>query len=272
MPQKLASDGREPWFAGSLSAVLFPDQCRLCERPLRAFSSAPVCSACLEAVLPAAAPYVCVCCGLPLESAAPLHGVDRCGLCRLRTYAFDLARGFGVYEGSLRRLIHLLKYDKMRPLARPLAACMARRLCELGPLDMIVPVPLFVLRKWRRGFNQADLLAGALSQESGIPWSRRILRRVRATPPQVGLSHHQRRLNLAGAFAVRGEAVRGRNVVLVDDVMTTGATLDACARVLKAAGATRVAGLTAARARRRMIDGSEFSASGGSVLRGLKQP
>jgi ComF family protein len=222
-------------------------------------------------MLPAAAPFVCVCCGLPFESAAPLHGVDRCGLCRLRTHAFDQARGFGVYEGSLRRLIHLLKYDRMRPLARPLAACMARRLAELGPADVIVPVPLFFLRKWRRGFNQADELAKALSKESGIPWSRRILRRVRATPPQVGLSHRQRRLNLAGAFKVRREEVRGRNVLLVDDVMTTGATLDACARVLKAAGAARVAGLTAARAKRRMIDGSEFSASAGSLLRGSKQ-
>jgi len=271
VPEKPAFGGPRSLFAGSLSAVLFPDQCRLCERPLRAFTPVPVCSACLETVLPAAAPYVCVCCGLPFETAAPLHGVDRCGLCRLRTHAFDQARGFGVYEGSLRRLIHLLKYDKMRPLARPLAACMAKRLGELGPVDVIVPVPLFVLRKWRRGFNQADVLARALSQESGIPWSRRILRRVRATPPQVGLSHRQRRLNLAGAFAVRGEAVRGRNVLLVDDVMTTGATLDACARVLKAAGAARVTGLTAARAKRRLIDGSEFAASAGSLLRGSKQ-
>jgi ComF family protein len=246
--------------SGSLAAVLFPDCCRLCERALRSLTPAPVCQSCLDSLQAAESSFFCQCCGLPFESAAPLHGTEECGLCRLRVWDFDRVRGFGAYEGDLRRLIHLLKYDKMRPLARPLAERMAARLPELGLADILIPVPLYRWRRWQRGFNQAEALAQELSSLSGIPCSRKVLRRTRPTRPQVGLSNRERRLNLAGAFDVSSpQFVSGRRVLLVDDVMTTGATLDACARALKAAGAVWVAGLTAARAKRRYIEISESS-------------
>lgn len=246
--------------AGPLGAALFPDRCRLCDRVLRLLTPAPVCKNCLDSLRAAESPFLCQRCGLPFEAAAPLHGVDECGLCRLRVWDFDRVRAFGAYEGPLRRLIHLLKYDKMSPLARPLAERMAARLPEVGTADILVPVPLYRWRRWRRGFNQAEVLAKELARLSGTPWSRKILRRTRPTRPQVGLSHRERRLNLAGAFAVSSPGVlNGRRVLLVDDVMTTGATLDACARALKSAGAAWVAGLTAARAKRRYIEISESS-------------
>ena len=176
-------------------------------------------------------------------------------MCLLSPPAFDKARSFGIYEDGLRRLIHLFKYDKMRPLAKPLARHMAAVLPQLGAVDLCVPTPLFRRREWRRGFNQSELLAAELSRVAGIQLGRRVLKRVKATAPQAGLSNRARLANVAGAFAVRKpEAVNGRRVLVIDDVMTTGATLQSCAKTLKRAGASYVAALTIARAKRRIID------------------
>ena len=195
----------------------------------------------------------CVRCGLPFEEAAALQGVDLCGLCRTSPWPFDIARSFGAYEGDLRRLIHLLKYDRMVPIAAHLADRMVDVADVLTPADVITPVPLYRLRWWQRGFNQAHALAHQLSRRMGVTLAPGVLTRVRATKPQAGLSHHERRRNVDGAFAVRrNDAVRGKRVILVDDVMTTGATLGACAKALKAAGARSVAALTVARAKRRI--------------------
>ena len=169
--------------------------------------------------------------------------------------SFDRARSFGTYEGDLRKLIHLMKYDGMRPLAKELGRRLADTLVDFDEVDFLVPVPLNRWRWWRRGFNQAELLSAAMSRATGIPARPRLLRRTHATESQAGLSNHQRRLNVAGAFtAPRPQEVRGRRILLVDDVMTTGATLDACAKALKRAGAEYVGAVTAARARRRMIE------------------
>ena len=148
-----------------------------------------------------------------------------------------------------------LRYDGMRPLAKALAAKMAPVAPRVGAVELVVPVPLHRSRRWRREFNQAELLARELSRLVGIPCRPGGLRRVRSTSPQAGLSHRQRRENVRGAFAATDAAcIKGRRVLLVDDVMTTGATLDACARVLKVAGARYVGSLTLARAKRRLVD------------------
>ena len=237
----------------SVASVAVPDQCRLCDLPLTAISRVPVCGPCLGAIEGLDVSVACVRCGLPFEDAAALHSVDLCAVCRTDPWPFYLARSFGVYEGDLRRLIHLLKYDRMVPLAAHLAGRMAGLTETLAPADMMVAVPLYRLRSWRRGFNQAHALARELSRRSGVKLASRLLTRVRATKPQAGLSHQERRRNVDGAFAVRRKAeVRGKRVILVDDVMTTGATLGACAKVLKAAGAESVAALTVARAKRRI--------------------
>jgi ComF family protein len=175
----------------------------------------------------------------------------RCTLCRTNARKFDAAYSFGTYDGVLKKLIHLLKYDRIRTLAGPLAD----RLVSACPLDQrfdaIVPMPLHWFRHWRRGYNQAALLAKELGRRRGFPMVRGV-RRSRATPPQAGLSGARRRANVAGAFQpLRGRPLQGMRVLLVDDVFTTGATASACAGALKQAGASYVAVLTLARADRR---------------------
>ena len=176
---------------------------------------------------------------------------------------FDAAYSYGAYEGTLRELIHLFKYDGIAPLAKPLGDLMAAALPTHLRFDVIVPMPLHWLRHWRRGFNQSELLAKEVSRRLGIPVVKAV-RRKRSTSTQTGLSPHQRRLNVAGAFAQRRwpEAkIKGSSILLVDDVLTTGATVSACAAALKKAGARQVTVLSLARADRRAADSPRDGAS-----------
>jgi ComF family protein len=173
---------------------------------------------------------------------------------------FDRAASFGLYEGPLRSLIHLYKYSGMKPLARTLAGYMERAISIDERFDAVVPVPLHWRRQWDRGFNQAELLARYIAKRRGIPVLR-ALRRKRATATQAGLASAGRRRNVAGAFVLRSNALRsyakpdprlaGRKILLIDDVMTTGATASACASALKRGGALSVSLLTLARVDRR---------------------
>jgi ComF family protein len=149
----------------------------------------------------------------------------------------------------LRDLIHLLKYGRVKTLARPLSVLLAQALPRDEVFDATVPVPLYWLRRIKRGFNQSELLARGLARRTGIPMLK-ALRRVRPTPTQAGLSNSARRQNVASAF--RSQGVQEKRILLIDDVMTTGATAAACALALKQAGARRVALLTVARVDRRM--------------------
>jgi ComF family protein len=162
---------------------------------------------------------------------------------------FDAAYSFGAYEGVLRDLIHLFKYGRVRTLARPLSGLLAQALPRDEVFDATVAVPLYWIRRLKRGFNQSELLARGLARRTGIPVMK-ALGRVRPTPTQAGLSNSARRLNVAKAF--RAGNVQGKRILLIDDVMTTGATAAACASALKQAGARRVALLTVARVDRRM--------------------
>ena len=173
-------------------------------------------------------------------------------MCRLGVNGFDAAYSYGFYEGSLRTLVHLLKFDKIHTLARPLGDLLAKVLPRDQRFDVIVPMPLHWRRRWQRGFNQSDLLAREIARRWAVP-VRRAVRRVKASAPQSGLTKSQRRANVRGVFALkRGVTLRGARVLLVDDVFTTGATASACAKVLKRAGAARVTLLTVARTDRRM--------------------
>ena len=239
----------------ALFSLFFPDECRVCLAPLVQFSRVPVCGECLDSLSPLDARSVCSQCGLPFENQFPLHGAGTCGLCRRSATVFDWARGYGAYEGPLRQMIHLLKYEGMRPLARPLGSRLFGLLQQAGLVDLIVPVPLDRSRLRDRGFNQSELLAKELSRASGIAMDAALLRRSRRTETQTGLSHAQRRQNVQGAFVLRRpQSLSGKRVALVDDVITTGATASACAAVLKRAGAERVVVLALARARRRIVD------------------
>jgi len=188
---------------------------------------------------------------MPFANQAPLDENGVCPLCRRGLRGFDAAYCYGAYDGNLRRLIHLLKYDRMRPLAVPLGRLMAAGLPPNEPVDAVVPVPLHWRRRWRRGFNQSELLARQVAERYGVKVSS-ALRRGRATASQAGLTSSRRRANVAGAFFVkRRQEVEGRRILLVDDVMTTGATAGACGAALKRAGASRVTVLTLARVDRR---------------------
>ena len=202
------------------------------------------------------AEFFCVSCRTPFQNAFPLDAEGRCALCRTGLRGFDAAYCFGSYEGTLRELIHLYKYDRIQTLARPLAELLAAALPLDERFDAVTPVPLHWRKQWQRGFNQSDLLARAVARRRGIPVVR-ALRRTRSTQTQAGLSNTERRKNVAAAFQCRrsGETLAGRRVLLIDDVMTTGSTAAACARVLKQAGAARVVLLTVARVDRRFEGG-----------------
>jgi ComF family protein len=164
---------------------------------------------------------------------------------------FDNAVCFGFYDGSLRRLIHLFKYAGMKPLARTLAGYLERALSIDDRFDAVVAVPLHWRKKWARGFNQAELLARFIARHRGIPLVN-ALRRKRSTGVQAGLAMAGRRRNVAGAFTARLSAdLKGKRILLIDDVMTTGATASACASALKRAGAASVSLATLARVDRR---------------------
>jgi ComF family protein len=165
--------------------------------------------------------------------------------------AFDRARAAVVFGDISRDLVHGLKYGDRLDLAQPMARLMAQAGRDvIAQADLILPVPLHAFRLWRRRFNQAALLTRHLATASKKKWRTDALVRVRATPSQITLSRLERHRNVAGAFAVPPAAeahVHGRRILLVDDVLTTGATLDACARPLRRAGASHVDALTFAR-------------------------
>jgi ComF family protein len=237
-------------------SLLFPDDCRICEQPLTEFSRVPVCRACLARPEPLAAEYFCIQCRAPFLSRFPLDEQGRCALCRRGALGFDAAYSFGFYENELRKLIQLFKYGRVPTMSAPLGRLLARALPREQNFDLIVPMPLYWRKRWQRGFNQADLLAREIGRRTHIPL-RHALRRVKNTAPQAGLTRAKRRQNVSGAFQASRRARKrgwldGRAVLLIDDVMTTGATAASCARALKRAGARHVTLLTLARADRRL--------------------
>jgi ComF family protein len=193
-----------------------------------------------------------------------LDAEGRCALCRNGLRGFDAAYCFGSYEGTLRALVHLYKYGRIQTLSQPLASLLAAALPLDERFDAVIPVPLHWRKQWQRGFNQSDLLARAIARRRGIPVVR-ALRRVRSTQTQAGLSNTERRKNVAAAFQCRrsGQTLAGRRVLLIDDVMTTGSTAAACARVLKQAGVAKVVLLTVARVDRRLEAGKAQSVPSG---------
>lgn len=204
----------------------------------------------------------CACCGEPAGAAATFDGW-RCGRCLAEPPPFVRARAAFVYGGAIRRAILGFKHRDRTELAAMLAGHMAR--AAHGLLDpeealqevVLVPVPLHRWRLWRRGYNQAGLLARALARQTASYWLPDALERVRMTRTQQGLSRAERLRNLKGAFRVpehQRERIRGRTVVLIDDVLTTGSTAQRCAQALLRAGAGQVRVLTLARVAAAALD------------------
>jgi ComF family protein len=243
--------------ADTAFALFFPADCRICSEPLLSASRLPVCQTCRDAIVPVAG-NLCAICGERIPTFSQL-AVDAepeiCGLCRRATPAYSRAVAYGAFEDALRETIHLLKYDRVLPAAGFLGGKLASALTQLPapqpPGWLFVPVPLHARKLRQRGFNQSELIARAALKANPVVGvlNTKCLVRQRETIPQAGLTRHQRRENIRGAFAIRDTAaVRGRDILLVDDVFTTGTTISECARVLRRAGAASVYAATVARA------------------------
>jgi ComF family protein len=239
--------GFKPFLLAALDFI-FPPLCHVCRTFIPDAGHLHICPACRERLLPIATP-LCTVCGIPFIGAGDDH---ICGDCITARHHFDAARAALVYEGAVHDLIHAFKYRGKTHLRRPLALLTIESLSgfvQSRAPDLIMPVPLHRKRLRSRGFNQAVLLCELLSNHWNMPLDRHNLRRIRWTEPQVNLSAGDRRVNVKGAFSLHNpELVHGRRVLLVDDVLTTGSTVEECARMLKNVGAVDVSVVTVARA------------------------
>jgi ComF family protein len=224
----------------SLLNLFFPPHCVGCQALGDWF-----CEGCQEQIRPVVPP-LCQRCGRGLKAV----GSQLCADCRSGHHAVEQIRSAVYSEGVLREAIHALKYDGITALVEPLASLMADywSRCPMA-VDVMVPVPLHRARQRRRGFNQAALLARGLSERTGIPVDEDILVRHRRTAAQVGLDADERTRNVRGAFRRVSAGAKGRAVLVIDDVCTTGSTLEACAVALQQGGVKSVKALTLARAR-----------------------
>ena len=222
--------------------ILFPEPCPVCKKPATDHKTAPICSDCWQAILPYKGPR-CRKCGKPLVSEVSLT----CGACIKDAPDFEWVRGFGLYDGTLKKAINLFKYYRTKRLAKPLTELMFTQLdnkhltesrTKIASADVIIPVPLFKKRLRQREFNQSGLLAKHLAYYTGTTLETGCLLKVRDTLPQVGLNAKERQKNIRNAFGIHNKtSIQNKNIMLVDDVFTTGATVRECCKLLKKAGA-----------------------------------
>lgn len=215
-----------------------------------------MCGECIAAIRPISG-FTCDVCGERLSGPVRAAELQLCGVCQESRPSFAKATAFGAYEGELRELIHLFKYDRVMTAVGLLGRMLAGAIKKLSLADrplLIVPVPLHSSKRRQRGFNQSEELARAALKHLALPdiqLASKLLVRERATVSQIGLTRPQRAENIRGAFrVVHPSRVEGQRVLLVDDVLTTGTTASECARVLRKAGAEAVFVATVARTRK----------------------
>jgi ComF family protein len=230
--------------------LFFPPICILCKKYLppsdRLFQ---ICLSCRDTIEPNRPPF-CQRCSRPIRNVNKTY----CRTCEETSPYFDRAWGAIVYNGTAQELLHLFKYGGKTGLRQYFGANIKNFTenfrVDLKRFDLIVPIPLHPTRERERGYNQAELLAQKISQDTGIPSASRLLLRRRHTPNQAALSQKERWTNISGAFKIKHSfGVHAKNILLVDDLYTTGATCSEAAQVLKACGANEIQVLTAAIAR-----------------------
>ena len=234
--------------------LVFPALCPVCLATLGRDRRDPLCGPCWHAITRLGRPRCHVCGAAPVlgatvdDASETALSARPCAACAADPPPYDYARSAALFEGALREALHAFKFSGKRALARPLGDLAAEHCAAtlVEAVEAVVPVPLARERERERGFNQAELLAQRVARRLGVPVRPRWLARVRATRPQSDLVAAERRANVRGAFRAAPE-VSGRHVLVVDDVLTTGATLGECARALRDGGARRVGVLTVAR-------------------------
>lgn len=220
--------------------ILYPSQCPMCGTSSDVFNLSPICSSCWSGIRRYRGPS-CKVCALPFVSE---HS-KVCGQCLKKTPPFSKVITYGLYEDILAEAINQLKFHGIKRISKTLGRLLLS--LDLPETEGIVPVPVTIKRLRERGFNQSLLIARVIEKESKVPLLMDTLLKKKETPPQIGLSAKERLLNLKNAFEVKGN-IKGLRLLLVDDVMTTGATVTECSKVLMKAGAEEVIVLTLARA------------------------
>jgi competence protein ComFC len=229
--------------------IFFPSECELCSRLLELPDERVVCQSCLNGLMPHRTSY-CLSCGRFFDDSGEPHF---CRQCVIQRPVFAVHRSCGQYAGGIKDCIILFKYRGFRVLGKALAEFALKALGEeevlWWGLDGIIPVPLFPEKERLRGFNQASVVAKEMAKRKNIVFLENRLVKVKNTPPQTSLEAADRQKNLRGAFAVLNlDGIKGKRILLVDDVFTTGSTLQECSFVLMKAGALEVRALTIAQA------------------------
>jgi ComF family protein len=218
--------------------LIFPPVCVNCRKV-----GEILCQSC-QTNIPWVAEPICPACGRILLAPAEL-----CAVCEERPLPLQQIRAAVTFESLIPNAIHQMKYNGFFALARPLADLMIASWPRWQTdVDLVLPIPLHTHRQKKRGYNQSELLVKHFCQGVNLPYNSHALRRVRSTPPQVGLNAAERRVNVQDAFSINGADLAGRHLLLVDDVCTTGSTLAAAAEALLAAGAATVSAYCVARA------------------------
>ena len=234
--------------------MLFPDVCAVCDTPVSGEElELGICRSCWHGIREIG-PHVCFQCGLPLGSSEVHESFKqfKCSSCRgKKRIPYSALRSLYYYQSPLREIFHLFKFGGYIALGERLAARLAEALEENSyfcQVDLVVPVPLHPMRQLKRGFNQSEILARRIGRQLGLPLELKAVARSRHTRPQSLLETSERGGNLKGAFKVDSNLVKKKTILLVDDVVTTGTTINECCRSLKRAGASEVKAVTLARA------------------------
>lgn len=229
--------------AAALLNLVYPSKCPVCNGPSDGFRTSPICVSCFSGIGRYRGPACSVC----FEPLASEHA-STCGECLSKAPPFSRIMSYGLHEGALKQAVNLLKFHSAKGLARELGALVASM--EIPPADFMVPVPLSARGLRERGFNQTLLIARAVSGKTGVSVRTGLLAKTKDTPPQVGLQAKARLKNVRGVFATSAR-LRGEKVLLLDDVVTTTATVRECSKALLKAGAGDVTVLSVSRARGR---------------------